>query len=299
MSQSSPPPSAIRRVPVGATVMEAYGTVLGRLGFVFKAAALPFLLSIALAALSVLAQRDWFLSFPLMVVGFVPYTLFGVAWHRLTLLGPGLGAPAVFPGWTRRHWRFLGYVLAVMLIVYAVLTAFGLFGSALAGGRGGHPLPPVQALVLFAALVAVLVGLPYLMMRLSFVFPAVAVDEAYGLAHSWAHTRGQGFRLLAVIFVTALPMVALIWAVGWILGVYVLPDPGIIAGQEGVPTERALLDFFAQNAVSILFAQFVLAALSYVLMALVVSAISLAFRIATGWVPAPAAPAGGAGPGGG
>ena len=56
--------------------------------------------------------------------------------------------------------------------------------------------------------------------------------------------------------------------------------------------EAALQKAFSENPTAFILAQLMLAALNYVLMALMVSAISIAFRTATGWVPAgPAMPA--------
>ena len=55
MSQSnSPPPSAVQRVPVFETMRTAYAVVFGSLGLLVKAAALPFVLSLVVAALAVM-----------------------------------------------------------------------------------------------------------------------------------------------------------------------------------------------------------------------------------------------------
>ena len=68
MSQSTPPPSAVRRLPVGETVVMAYGAVFGRLNLVFKAAVLPFILSIVIASLALLTHKNNFLTFVLVVM---------------------------------------------------------------------------------------------------------------------------------------------------------------------------------------------------------------------------------------
>jgi len=113
------------------------------------------------------------------------------------------------------------------------------------------------------------------MMRLSFVFPAVAVDEAYRLKHSWTHTKGQGLRLLGALFLTAIPVLALAWVVSALFGVLPFAEP-----------EAQMGAVIAENSVAIFVSQVVVVALNYVLMALVVSIISIAFRSCTGWVPA-------------
>ena len=105
MSQAAPPPSAIGPIPIGETMREAYLAVFSSLPLLLRAAALPFVLSLVILTLAFMASQSAILSFMLMVAGFVPYTLFGVAWHRLTLLGPNHGAPATFPTWRPRHLR--------------------------------------------------------------------------------------------------------------------------------------------------------------------------------------------------
>lgn len=289
MSQSStPPPAAIRPVPIGATMRAAYGAVFGSLGLLLKAAALPFLLSIVVLFLAGMAGESAVLSFVLTVVGFVPYTLFGVAWHRLTLLGPARGAPVVFPSWRQRHFRFLGYVVAITGLFYLVAALMVGLGFA----DQGTVIEGSRIMMIAVATLVGIVALPYLLVRLAFVFPAVAVDEAYTLRESWAHTRGQGFRLLATLILTALPMLFVIWLVGATLGILVLPEIAVEGGagaESGAASaEQALRETLSENAATFALAQLVLAVLNYIVMALMVSAISIAFQICTGWVPAPA-----------
>ncbi len=274
----TPPSLAIRKLPVGATFAEAYSLVFGGLGLLVKAAAIPYLISTVLAVLSFMAQSNWALAMLIVVLGFVPYTIFGVSWHRLTLLGPSAGAPSVTPAWKRRHSRFLGYALAVTLIGYALMAMTMLSGVLLASAVG-----ILAMVIIFGGLVVFF----YWMMRLSFVFPAVAVDEAYRLAHAWTHTRGQGFRLIGLMIITAVPMIAVSWALGGILGLALLGDLTMPAGTEGAPPEAVMQDFGAENAAPFIVIQFIMVAVNYLLTALLVSAISIAFRSCTGWVPAP------------
>ena len=283
MSQShSPPPSAVRHVPVFATMRTAYAAVFSSLGPLVKAAALPFLLSLVIAGLSLFAGNSTFLSLILMMVGFVPYTLFGVAWHRLTLLGPIQGAPEVFPAWRHRHWRFLAYAIIVTGVLYLlwlpVVIGFGQLGQAGEITGGG-----VGAILLLILIITVLVI--YLTMRLAFVFPAVAVDETYTLRDSWAHTQGQVLRLFATLLVTALPMMLLFAILSSVLAGSLLAHPETVPPEAS--QQEAMLAFLEANAGPLIVLQIVNAVISYILIALMVSAISVAFRIATGWVPAP------------
>lgn len=290
MSMSTPPPGAVRKLAIGATVVEAYGRVFTHLALVFRAAAVPFALSVAIVALSFLVAQSGLLGMALAVAGLVPYALFGVACHRLTLLGPAAGAPDLVPSWRPRHWRFLAYMVAVMLIGYAVTMPFVITISLLAGPAGSATLGPAEAILLILGGLAVVVALPYVMMRLSFVFPAVAVDEAYGLGHSWAHTRGQGFRLLAAVLLTALPMFVVFWALGSVLGIFVLAEVSVHVGADEAAAPEAMEDVVAGNPLGFFLSQLVLAAVNYVTMALVLSTISIAFRTCTGWVPGAGGP---------
>ncbi|MCH9000473.1 MAG: hypothetical protein IID48_19730 [Proteobacteria bacterium] len=278
----TPPPLALRKLPVGATFAEAYSLVFGRLGLLVKAAVFPYLISAVLVVFSLTAPSNWALAMLVMILSFVPYTIFSVSWHRLTLLGPSAGAPSLTPAWERRHWRFLGYIWAVTLIGYGLSIAIMLSGVLLA-------VPLGESAVLIVALVVVVGGsiaFLYMMMRLSFVFPAVAVDEAYRLAHAWTHTRGQGFRLIGLMILTVVPMIVVSWALGGILGFPLIGDLAMPTGTEGAPPEAAMQDFVAGNMAPFIVFQLIMAAVNYLLTALMVSAISIAFRSCTGWVPA-------------
>ncbi len=279
----TPPPLALRKLPVGATFAEAYSLVFGRLDLLVKAAAFPYLISTVLAVLSVTAPSNWVLAMIVVILGFVPYTIFGVSWHRVTLLGPSAGAPSVTPAWERRHSRFLGYALAVTLIGYGLAITIVLSGVLLAVPLGESAQFILAVAVVFGGSIVFF----YMIMRLSFVFPAVAVDETYRLSHAWTHTRGQGFRLIGLTILTAVPMVAVSWVLGRILGLVFLGDLTLPAGTEGAPPEAVMQDFAVGNTGSFIVFQLIMIAVNYLLTALMVAAISIAFRSCTGWVPAP------------
>ena len=246
-----------------------------------RAALLPFLMTLVLVAVSFPVAASPLLAGLAMILGFLPYTIFGVAWHRLTLLGPTAGAPPLVPAWARRHWRFLGYLAAVTLIGYGVAAVVLSIAFALVQ-PGAELMPLAWSVVLIAGTLI----LAYVMMRLSFVFPAVAVDEAYRLRHAWTHTKGQGLRLLAAVLVTAIPMLALIWALSALFGAFLFVETGAAPDQYSAAPEALMESIIAENFLAIFISQVVMAALNYVLMALLVSVVSIAFRTCTGWVPA-------------
>ena len=278
MSQTTPPlPAAAHKLRVLKTAVGAYRTVAARFGSVIKAAAVPYILSVVVTGIAVLAVQNVALGGAIIFLILGPYTLAGVAWYRLTLLGPVAGAPSLLPRWTRRHWRFLGYAVAVLLIADG--TGIGLMLLVSATALDSAVPHPVRPLFVFATFFIAM----YLLMRLSLAFPGVAVDETYGLRRSWRDTKGRGFRLLGVIVATSVPITALIGTVFSVLVFYLFAELGGGTGQKGIP--RARFEAFVEENTAILFIGLLIyMAFSYLFMALLVAAISIAFRTCTGWV---------------
>jgi hypothetical protein len=264
-----PPPGAIQNLPVLETAGDAYRSVFGQLPNLARIALLPFMLTTVLMVPALTVGDNALLAALLNLLQLVPYTLFGVSWHRLVLLGPQAAGTAVFPGWQPRHWRFYGYALIITVLNLALIHGVGLV-------TGGAPLDASgeidsQELMKFSlAFLAGLLILTYVVLRLSFVFPAVAVDEAYRLGHAWRHSRGQGLRLIAAMFVTLGPALLAGWMV---IGMVVAVLSG---GTPPGPLTGAL-------------AYLLMSALGYVVLALSLSVISTAFRTCTGWIPGPPA----------
>jgi hypothetical protein len=285
MSDATPPRAALRKLPVIETAKEAYTRVFGNPRLLVRASLVPFCLSLALIALGLSVPVVSALGYLFAILTLLPYTLFGVAWHRLTLLGPTAGAPPLLPSWRQRHWRFLGYLLAVMLIgsgATAVVVSLGLavLQPESDSLRTGLSLMPVAGFAIVA----------YVMARLSFVFPAVSVDEDYRLRHAWTHTKGQGLRLIGATVLAAVPMVVLVWVVSSILGALLFTEPAAAPGQSDLPPGALMAAFVDANRGALLLTQAITAAINYVLMALMVSVISIAFRTCTGWVPGVSTP---------
>ncbi len=286
MSQTMPPPaSAAHQLRIGATFSESHSLVFNRLDSLLKAAAIPYLMTMVLTVFSAMAQSNPGLVLLTTILLVVPYTLFGVAWHRLTLLGPGAGAPRLTPIWKRQHWRFLGYALAVTVIGSGLLMGLALLGALIAlpmsmSGRFASDSPGSLFLIVAAAVIAAL-GFVYLLIRFSFVFPAVAVGEAYGLRHAWTHTRGQGLRLVGLMILTALPISLASWLLQLVLGFLVFGGTNFLVATGDSPDATVgekFVPLIVLLGTSNLF--------NYLLTAVVVSAISIAFRTCAGWVPA-------------
>jgi hypothetical protein len=272
---SSPPSGPVATLPVGATVADAYRFTLQRIGQVAVAAVVPFVISMAATTLGAglgAGLGGGPFEFVLGLVEVFAYAVFGVAWHRALLMQE---SPPVIPQLGRRQLRFwlMSLLLALLISLLVGLPAGLLIGGLGAAGAGN--MAPALLIVPMAVLAL------YLAARFSFVFPAAAVDESFGLRESWQTTKGNGWRLIGAYILAFLPMLAaaavLLLIGGTLLGVGgMMGGPGGAGGAGGggeVGGIGAIL-FLALAAI-----------LNYVFAAIFVSVLSLAFRTCTGWIP--------------
>jgi hypothetical protein len=247
MIHREPPPGAIAPLPIWPTVAEAYRTLFANFGALAKIAALPFMLLMVINALATMLGP---LGYRLVwEFGIeIPWTLMAVAWLRHLLLGQSASGVTFFPGVERRHFRFLGYAL-LLSVISLPLTFFPFVADALSIAH--------RDIVFWVLYVVAL----YLGVRFAFVYAAVAVDETYSLALAWRHSRAIGTNLFVAIGVFAV--------LPWKLFDYLLN----VGAQSDVGT------FFA-------------VALAWhvglwLLEAIYLAFIAIAFRRCTGWVAAP------------
>jgi len=276
---NQPPKQAVATLPIMRTVLSAFPIAYGDPGLLLRAAAGGLLL-IAIAAIIFLAVPN---GLTLMLFLFVPlaaYSHFGVNWYRIVLLGPaGLVRPML--RWDARHWRVFAYaagINAATLIVQFPLTI---------------------ALPSLASLIALLVF--YVTARLSFVFPALAVEERYTLAHSWRHTQGQGVRLTIALLLAGLPLYLGVTIIVGELFVALIGVPIAAVAALGPENAESVGEILAQvSPFAVIAVMFAFHALVMVVLAVMFTIVAMAFRTCTGWVPAaPAAvvPASGSGDG--
>lgn len=290
MSHSTPPLAAVRLLPIGETIVQAYRTVFDQRGLLARAIAFPYLLSIVISLVFYVIPplTGWLPSILATWVFLFPYTFFGVTWHRLTLLGPAMARPPWVPACERRHLFFFVYAVLVVSIHSVPMTAYlstiGETRLSLAGD--GIVLFWVLSVLMMVSLILVpYVLLPYLMMRFCFVFPAVALDEKYGLRDSWKHSRKQGFRLLATAIAAGLPAMLAIWALRYVVDAVFMFGDAEPSDTERVSSPEPMDPYSVENVIYAILSNFVMPILQYLPIAFVVSAISIAFRTCTGWVP--------------
>ena len=274
MISSEPPQEATGPLPFAATVAEVYTALYRHAGSLLWCLSLPVALSIiflVIASTQIQSPSAYVLWYLFLAV---PTTMLGVPWLRLLLLGPAAQPLTVFSNFGERHWTFLKFNFLISLITLPLvflqlwLEAGGL-GAIETGQEGGPPADSFNAPfedgegthLLSDDLVYWAVYLPlfYIQLRLSFVLPAVAVDEHYGFADSWRHTQPLAGRLFLIAVIAVLGP--------WLLWFY-SPSWSDSPGWQ-------LIAFLFYHGTIFLHQAALFALLAF------------AFRSTTGWVPAP------------
>ena len=219
MTMTEAPPASAT-LAFGATFRGAFKVVFGRPGLFLKAAAVPFLLSLAIEAAYAVSPvvvgsvgglyASDVLEFGLVDLAFgllalLPFAVFGIALTRLLLIGPQAGAlPSPLLG--GRTWRYFGYSL-LLTFAFVFIPMVGFFGMSLLLGLGTDAGGGPNGAWLFGAAMAGLLLLFYLFVRLSLVYPAVSMDDRLGLRGSWRLTRGNSMKLLGVLVLLILVLI--------------------------------------------------------------------------------------------
>lgn len=298
MTEATPPSGPLRKLPVFAVVGEAYGSFFRYLRYLPQAALLPILVGAPTYwAYWTILQRIaldpggsgalGLLLLPLYLLLFFSFIIFCVAWYRLNLLGPERGRPPLFPMPQRRHWRFLGYSLLIIVIYLAIVLVLGVLPLAVllpllgrdaaAAGSAADVGGALLVIVWFLALFCLIV---FMMLRLSFIFPAASVDEDYALHNSWTHTKGQVLRFFAALFLVSIPPVVAIMIFSLATTPEFMMSPDDPAATDPAQVIAQMEDYFLYS-VSIGYA------LGLCYWAIAIGAVVAAFKGVTGWYPEP------------
>ncbi len=97
-------------------------------------------------------------------------------------------------------------------------------------------------------------------------------------------------RLLGTIALSIVPAVTVLWAIVQALGIFALPEIDSASVRTGANPEEVMRQYMADNAGVIAGARIAMTGMSYLVLGVTMSAISIAFRVITGWVPATALP---------
>ena len=139
------------------------------------------------------------------------YVLFAVVCHRTVILGSESLPNRFGIFWSERELRFVGWSVALFLLMLVIAFFVGFFLAAAAQAIPEGPLPILFYLVIWF-------GFTYLYTRLSMLFPATAIDERTNFERAWRLSDRNGIRMVAVGLLTAGPFAALFFVV-----VYLLP----------------------------------------------------------------------------
>jgi hypothetical protein len=190
------------------------------------------------------------------------YVSYSIAWHRSYLYPAENVTIGSCYNWGGRQWRFL-ITLIKITVVFAGAATLIFFGIFLVSGSGVRSLSgfgfssfgPMLILAMVFGFAAI--GTVYA--RLSVWLPAVALDQTLTLGQVWALTRGNGWRLLAVIVLVTIP-----------IGIILIPVTAVMNFAAGTaPNYGPLTSALVQN----LMVQF----LSYIYIALGISALSVCY----------------------
>ena len=205
-------------LPVTDIVSDAIKLVWLQSGFVLSRF-FPFMLVLALidwmGQVLFPEQSGSIMPFVFMILSMLRGVVFAIACHRFALADTSV--PIAFK-WSSDHWRYLwrgvqiglvaGLVILLALVVFGLLSP-GLLGAA-TGSTGGET-PAISGPAIVVAIFA-LMAMMYVTARLSVTLPEIAVGRPSSLRRAWMLSKGNGNRLVAVVWIVpvvlALPFLA-------------------------------------------------------------------------------------------
>lgn len=200
----------VYKLPVGQIIAGSLAIAWFSRREYIKAITVPTLLIVGIWALSaaltpVSKTAAGWITLPLFALAF---TLFAVSCHRFILIRPVAGA-RISVAIGRREWRFMYWAAGIYVIValckmipLAVILNVEALSSSLADGEMPYWMTLIGSIPAW-----------YVLGRMSLVFPAVAIDKDASLAWSWQKTRGNGWRMFAVVGLFPMLIDAAIWLV--------------------------------------------------------------------------------------
>jgi hypothetical protein len=231
------------RVPVGRTIAHSYGFAFGNivnnLGAIWMPVAILYALYFLFAKQYMAAVLQIGTHDPGSMFAALP-VLLGAAVVVFLLLVPQIAALArealglrtgsaflQFP-FGADTWRLTGaYLLfyVVLIVLYVLLIICSLVLGIAARSLGGQVPPAALGLIGLAVALFVLCAIFYITVRMSFLLPPVVVAEKkISLIRTWELTKGNFWRLLAIIVVLLLPfLIAEIAYIHFVFGNTLLP----------------------------------------------------------------------------
>jgi hypothetical protein len=157
---------------------ESWSFLKGHPGSLAIAAAFPLVLSVFVGVVLLAATRaelsPQIVAAAQSLLDVLPWTFFGVAWHRLILSSEAATASIE---WSNTHTRFAAFLLA-WRVPY-------LFVSTPAHGSDFYGL-------FFLVFITAAIALSYIQARFSLFLPAAAISQPISPANAWSMSKGCG-----------------------------------------------------------------------------------------------------------
>ena len=184
---------------------ESFAFFFGHLPLFFHLVTIPWILSLLIRVFGAGLGGE---SLPAVLaekaLDVIPSTMFMVAWMRAVLLGPARIDRLPGRGWSGRETAFFVHLLKVGGMTFVLISAFTLTMGTIDPGMMSNPSADPE-LVRREAMAAPLgVGFivsALLALRVSFGLAATAVDVPFSPRLSWAHSRGNGWIIVGLLFV--------------------------------------------------------------------------------------------------
>lgn len=191
---SVPAPLSLARVLSGALRV-----LWQRRGVFLRGLAFPGIAIVALQVAYWHFDPDWtdaaWASWLVWGVRSLLWIVFAVICHRIVLLDPHAVEVPIFPPWTWRETRFLGwFALVYGLVILVTWVGAMAFVTILLPALLKFTTDAVAVMVPAVAMVFS----TYLFSRWAVVFPAAAIDVPGDLKAAWQLTRGNGLRMMVI-----------------------------------------------------------------------------------------------------
>lgn len=245
----------MKKLPIVATIADAYRFAFGHLGAIIGLIWLPMVLATLLNFLPALsggsadpntnpaaAGAGAFEGIAILVLTQLLYAVMYVAITRQALglrQGPAVIHFALGPP----EFRMFGATLLFLLVCFGGALLFGLVLVALAtiaATGGGSALSDLfaAAVVLFGFL-----GLVYAVLRIGFLLaPVTILENRIDLVRGWTLTQGNFWRILLIVFATVGPIVAIeVGSVFAIMGKEIAASVPPVGSSDQVMQQHALM----------------------------------------------------------
>jgi len=263
------PPTPVK-LSFGGVLSESFRFLFDNLALFFHLVTIPWILSLALRIAGDLISTDsLFMVLAEKAADTIPTVMFLVAWMRVTLLGPHGVDRAPGLAWSRRETAFLVHLIQIAGITFLLLAGFTLMAGTIdPASLSQTPLDPelAQREAFAAPLGTGFFISALLALRVSFGLAATSIDLPFTPRVSWALSRGNGWKIIGVLFVVFLS--------GGIATIFAALVPlAIVRGLTGTNLAAAIIAWTAATLVS------------YAGAALAGTAQAIIFRRLTGWRP--------------